>query len=130
MHTTKKDIQDRKDIELLVSSFYTKVNQDPLLWPVFNQTAAVNWETHLPIMYDFWSTMLLGDKSYRGNPFIKHIPLPINKTHFERWLTLFLETVDEHFTGVVADEAKTRARNITSVFEYKLEHIYANSTNF
>ena len=130
MQTTHKEIQDRKDIELLVNSFYLKVNNDLLLSPIFNQTAAVNWEKHLPVMYDFWATMLLGDKSYRGNPFMKHIPLPVDKTHFDRWLQLFLETVDEHFTGEVAEEAKTRARNIAGVFQYKLEHIHANSSGF
>jgi hemoglobin len=130
MQIIHKEIQDRKDIELLVNSFYLKVNKDLLLSPIFNQTAAVNWEKHLPVMYDFWSTMLLGDKSYRGNPFMKHIPLPIDKTHFDRWLQLFLETVDEHFTGEVAEEAKTRARNIAGVFQYKLEHIHANSSGF
>lgn len=130
MKTALKDIEERKDIELLVGSFYAKVNADTLLSPVFNEIAAVHWESHLPVMYDFWSTMLLGEKSYRGNPFQKHIPLPVNKLHFERWLQLFLETIDEHFIGPVADEAKTRARNIAHVFQYKLEHIHASSTNF
>jgi hemoglobin len=130
MPTTHNDIQNRKDIELLVNSFYSKVNQDSLLSPVFNETAAVNWEKHLPIMYDFWSTMLLGDKSYRGNPFMKHIPLPINKLHFEKWLSLFLQTVDEHFAGDVAEEAKIRARNIAGVFQFKLAHIHAGNPDF
>jgi hemoglobin len=127
MKTILKEIQNREDIELLVNSFYNKVNHDALLSPVFNEFAGVNWQTHLPIMYDFWSTMLLGDKTYRGNPFMKHIPLPINKTHFDRWLKLFLDTVEEHFEGEVAEEAKTRARNIAGVFQYKLEHIHGSN---
>ena len=130
MKTHLRDINNRKDIELLVHCFYSKVNNDSLLSPIFNEIAAVQWEHHLPLMYDFWSTMLLGDKTYRGTPFSKHISLPINRTHFERWLQLFLETVDELFSGQVAEEAKTRARNISSVFQYKLEHIHANSPSF
>jgi hemoglobin len=130
MHTKLKDIQNRKDIELLVRSFYDKVNKDSLLSPVFNQVAAVHWESHLPVMYDFWSTMLLGEKSYKGNPFLKHIPLPVNKIHFERWLEYFIETVDEHFAGETAEEAKMRARSIAGVFLYKLEHIHASNPNF
>ncbi|QHT68337.1 group III truncated hemoglobin [Rhodocytophaga rosea] len=130
MNTPIKDIQNRQDIELLVRSFYDKVNQDALLSPVFNDVAAVHWESHLPVMYDFWSSMLLGEKSYKGNPFQKHIPLPINKVHFERWLAYFIETVDELFTGEVAEEAKMRARSIASVFQYKLEFIHANNANF
>lgn len=130
MDNQLKDIQNRTDIELLVRSFYNKVNQDSLLSPVFNEVAAVHWESHLPVMYDFWSTMLLGDKSYKGNPFPKHIPLPINKVHFDRWLMLFLETVDEHFSGETAGEAKMRARSIAGVFQFKLEHIHANNIKF
>ncbi len=61
---------------------------------------------------------------------MKHIPLPINNSHFEKWLSLFLETVDEHFAGEVAEEAKTRARNIAGVFQFKLEHIHAGNSNF
>ena len=130
MHTQLKDIQNRQDIELLVRSFYDKVNRDPLLSPVFNEVAAVHWESHLPVMYDFWSTMLLGEKSYKGNPFQKHIPLPINKAHFERWLAFFIETVDELFAGETAEEAKMRARSIAGVFQFKLELIHANNPNF
>jgi hemoglobin len=119
-----KDIESRKDIQLLVDSFYEKVNADALLGPVFNEVAKVNWETHLPVMYDFWSTLLLGDRSYKGVPFTAHIPLPINKTHFDRWITLFYETLDEHFEGINANEARSRATNIASVFQHKLEGMH------
>lgn len=125
-----RDIINRKDIELLVNAFYAKVNADTLLSPVFNQEVSVHWDRHLPIMYDFWATMLLGEKTYLGNPFLKHIPLAVDKTHFERWLQLFLETVDELFNGQVAEEAKIRARNIASVFQYKLGNIHASNTDF
>ncbi|MGC1244127.1 MAG: group III truncated hemoglobin, partial [Chryseosolibacter sp.] len=60
----KHDIINREDIKLLVDSFYEKVQADALLAPVFNH---VDWPHHLPIMYNFWSSMLLGDQSYRGN---------------------------------------------------------------
>lgn len=119
----QKEIQSREEIKEMVDSFYGKVNEDELLAPVFNDFAGVNWEKHLPIMYDFWSTILLGEMSYKGNPFLKHIPLPIDKKHFDRWLTLFLETIDEHFTGNVAEEAKNRARSIAGIFQHKLASI-------
>ena len=67
----QKDIVERKDIELLVDSFYEKVKNDQLLGPVF---AHVDWPKHLPVMYQFWSSMMLGEQSYKGNPFQKHIP--------------------------------------------------------
>ena len=111
------DITSRDDIILLVNSFYDKVNEDNLLKDIFGH---VNWPTHLPIMYNFWSSMLLGDQSYQGNPFQKHIQLAINATHFTRWFELFTKTVDEHFVGSKADEAKSRAQSIAGVWQHKL----------
>lgn len=113
----KQDIQARADIVVLVDRFYEKVKNDRVLAPVFSH---VDWPHHLPVMYNFWSSMLLGEQSYRGNPFQKHIGLPINETHFKFWLTLFHQTVDENFSGQVADEAKLRASAIAGVFQYKL----------
>src|SRR5688572_4242998 len=100
----KKDITTREDIKLLVNRFYEKVNKDSLLSPVFSH---VDWPHHLPIMYDFWSSMLFGDQTYRGNPFQKHLPLPIKSQHFEQWLKLFTETVNENFAGEKAEEVKS-----------------------
>lgn len=124
-----KEINSREDINLLVDSFYNKVNQDKLLAPIFNDFAGVNWEKHLPVMYDFWSSILLGDQTYRGNPFLKHIPLPVDENHFEKWLKLFIETIDEHFEGEKAEEAKLRARSIAHIFQYKLGVIHQKYTS-
>jgi len=111
------DIQTRNDVETLVDSFYAKVFDDALLAPVF---ASVDWAHHKPIMYNFWSSILLGDQSYQGNPFQKHIPLPIDQSHFTRWLALFTQTVDEHFSGEKASEAKQRAYSIAAIFQNRL----------
>ncbi len=118
-----RNIESREDIKLLVDTFYAKVNRDPLLSPVFNDVAKVHWESHLPTMYNFWSSMLLGDFSYQGNPFLKHIPLPIEKLHFDRWLHLFDETIHENFIGEKAEEAKKRAGSIAAMFQHKLAHL-------
>ncbi|WP_133272946.1 group III truncated hemoglobin [Hymenobacter radiodurans] len=120
MPTSRSDIQTEDDIKLLVDTFYNKVNADALLAPVFNDFAHVDWPAHMPRMYDFWSGLLLHTSRYHGQPFLKHIPLPIAGEHFQRWLTLFLGTVDELFAGPVAEEAKLRAQNIAHVFESRL----------
>lgn len=112
-----KDIVTRNDIVLLVDKFYTKVRADELLAPVF---AHVNWPDHLPTMYNFWASMMLGEQSYRGNPFQKHRTLNIDSTHFERWLDLFKSTVNENFDGVNAQEIKKRAASIANVFQFKM----------
>ncbi|SHL18068.1 group III truncated hemoglobin [Hymenobacter psychrotolerans] len=114
------DIQSEADIKLLVDTFYQKVNEDALLNPIFNGFAHVDWGRHLPIMYDFWSSILLGSSRYHGRPFPKHMPLPIDATHFQRWLELFEATIDELFAGPKAEEAKVRALNIATMFEYRL----------
>ncbi|MBN8575535.1 MAG: group III truncated hemoglobin [Cyclobacteriaceae bacterium] len=110
-------LNSRSEIELLVNTFYDKVKQDPLLAPLF---AHVDWPHHLPVMYNFWASMLLGDRSYTGNPFQKHMPLPLTPMHFSRWLELFNQTVDENFTGAKAEEVKARAQSIATVFQFKL----------
>lgn len=117
MKNLKHDIDKREDIQLMVDTFYEKVNKDPLLGPVFSH---VNWPHHLPIMYNFWSSMLLGDQSYQGNPLQRHLHLTIDKSHFERWLAIFMQNVDEHFVGDKAEEVKMRAQSIAGIFQIKM----------
>jgi hemoglobin len=112
-----KEIIAREDVILLVNNFYEKVKADELLGPLF---AHVDWPHHLPIMYSFWSSMLLGEQSYQGNPFQKHMSLPLEGKHFDRWLELFFLTVDETFIGDKAIEVKDRAQSIARVWQYKL----------
>lgn len=112
-----QDIVERKDIELLVNTFYEKVKDDAKLGPVFSH---VDWPRHLPTMYQFWSSIILGEQSYRGQPFAKHVHLPIDATHFTRWLELFTQTVDETFSGEKAEEIKHRAASIASLFQHRM----------
>lgn len=116
-----KDITSKEDIRLMVDAFYEKVNRDELLSPVFNDFVGVHWDTHLPKMYDFWAKLLLGDTAYKGSPFDKHLPLPIEGEHFDRWLRLFTETLDEHFAGPKAEEARMKARSIADIFRFKMK---------
>lgn len=117
MDELKNDILSRQDVEMLVDKFYDKVKADALLGPVFSH---VDWEHHLPIMYKFWSSMLLGEQSYRGNPLQKHLPLPVQPQHFQQWLKLFRATVDENFSGHTASEVKQRAESIATVFQLRM----------
>ncbi|RAW03485.1 sec-independent protein translocase TatC [Pseudochryseolinea flava] len=111
------DIVCHQDVHLMVDLFYDKVKIDPLLGPAFSH---VDWIKHLPVMYDFWSSMLLGDRTYRGNPLQRHLDLPIDRRHFDRWLLLFEETVNDNFFGERADEAKSRAQAIAEIFQRKM----------
>jgi len=119
----KRDITKIEDIKLLVDSFYDKVNADELLAPLFNIEAATDWERHMPKMYQFWGTQLIGTMDYRGRPFPPNTKLDISPTHFKRWLKLFFETVDEYFEGATAELAKYKATKIANVFQYRLGFI-------
>lgn len=122
-----KDITTRQDIIHLIDSFYTKVVKDDLIGSYFTEVVTLDFEKHLPVMYNFWESVLLGGTSYKGNPMIKHIQLhqkkALEEKHFNRWLTLWEQTINEHFTGSVADQAKHRAKSIKGIMMFKLRSI-------
>ena len=122
----RKDITQRKDIERLVNSFYDKVKQDPEIGPIFMDVAKVNWEKHLPVMYDFWENIIFQTGNYTGNPMTAHFRIheknPFTKAHFTRWLALFQETLNDSFEGQNTELARQRALSIATVMEIKLIH--------
>lgn len=116
-----EDITDLESIRLLVDEFYTEVRMDDVLGPVFQEVIRDDWQPHLNKMYDFWNAALFGVPGFRGNPFAKHAPLPIAAAHFERWLLLFGRTIDRHFQGAVAEDAKKRAELMAVMFQHRLQ---------
>lgn len=123
MNQTKKDIENRSDIELLVNRFYQRVRKDALIGPIFNERIGNHWAEHLQKLYEFWDSRLLTGATYGGNPLQAHRPLPIGAQHFERWLTLWEQTVNDFFEGSKADEAIEKAHKIGSFFEKRLEEM-------
>ena len=119
------DIQSRMDIELLMATFYEKVKKDDTIGYIFNDIAKVNWNHHLPIICDFWETLLLNAASYNKNAMAVHYTLnrkvPLEEKHFQRWLQLFFETVDDLFTGDIATMAKTKAKSIAALMQFKMK---------
>lgn len=124
----KKEIETLEDIQLLVNTFYDRVRADELLGPIFNGVIQNRWPEHLEKMYRFWQTVLLGEHTYLGSPFAPHAKLEVAKEHFDRWLALFESTVDEHFTGIKAQEAKWRGNRMAEMFLHKIEYIRVNKT--
>lgn len=117
-----QDISNIEDIKLLVNTFYEKVQNDDLIGPIFNEKIMGRWPEHLEKMYRFWQTLLLEEHTYSGSPFPPHKQLPVNQTHFDRWMEIFTETVDSLFVGKLAEEAKVRAANMAYMFNYKIEY--------
>lgn len=124
----RRKIEGIEDIKLLVDEFYKSVRKDELLGPIFNDFIS-DWSIHLPKMYRFWQTVLLNEFHYKGNPFLVHTKLPISEQHFERWLALFHKTVDSHFYGEVADDAKNKSTQISTMFQHKLYTLRHNLKN-
>lgn len=124
------DISTRDDVELLVRSFYRYAAMDELLGPIF-RAADVNWPAHIETLTGFWSWQLLGEPGYVGNPLRAHEPAhqvtPFADAHFERWLDLFTDTVDEYFVGPTADLAKGRGYKMASAMRRLLNGVDAEA---
>ena len=103
-------------IECLVHGFYARVRSDPMLAPVFEARIS-DWEPHLKQMCAFWSSVALMTGRYHGTPMVKHMPLPIDAAHFDRWLALFEATARELCTPAAATHFVERARRIASSLE-------------
>lgn len=118
----RKDIENLSDIQLLVNTFYGRVQQDNLIGPIFNARLEGKWQPHLEKMYAFWQTVLLEEHTYSGRPFPPHAKLPVHADHFERWKQIFNATVEELFEGKMAEEAKWRAERMATMFLSKIEY--------
>jgi hemoglobin len=107
---------DEAMIERLVRGFYDRVRADPLLGPVF-AARITDWEPHLRQMFAFWGSVALMTGEYHGQPMRKHLPLPVDGRHFDRWLALFEATAREHCPPRAADHFIERARRIAESLE-------------
>jgi len=125
MEIEKQDIQNAEDIKHLLDTFYAKVLKDDVIGYIFTDVAQISLEIHMPVLYAFWETILFGVANYRGNPILKHIELnkkePLTDLHFERWISLFFETIDELFEGKTADLAKEKAKAMRFLMQHKIK---------
>ena len=121
------DIESRADIDQLMHHFYAKAMHDAEIGHFFTEAVRLDLEEHLPVIGDFWESMLLGSDVYRRrgrSPLLVHHQLhqksPLQKQHFARWLQLFAESVDALFSGPRANFAKLRSE---AVARRMLEHL-------
>lgn len=103
-------------IEQLVRAFYARVRADDVLGPIFGARIR-DWEPHLAQMFAFWSSVALMTGRYHGTPMVKHMRLPVDAGHFDRWLALFEETAREVCPPEAAAHFMERARRIASSLE-------------
>ena len=120
------DITEFDDVKIFVDSFYSKVQNDILLKDIFNNVIQDRWSAHLEKMYRFWQTVLLEKHTYYGSPFLPHAKLSVEKKHFDQWLKLFNETIDEQFAGEKAERAKWQGQRMAEMFLTKIEYYKDN----
>jgi hemoglobin len=118
------DIESRKDIETLVTLFYQKAVADDKIGFIFTDVAKINLERHIPVICDFWETVIFQTNAYKKNAIKVHqelnAKLKLTPDHFERWLSLFTSCVDGSFIGKNAELIKIRALSIATVMQIKL----------
>ncbi len=127
-----KDIETRADIELLMQTFYSKALTDEAIGYFFTEVVPLNLEVHMPLIVDFWETVLLGKTAYRGNVMQVHQHIhslsAFKEAHFAQWVFLLHQTVDELYSGDHAELAKQRAESIATLMRIKLLHSGINHT--
>ena len=118
-----KDVESRADIDRLMGVFYERALGDPVIGYIFTDVAKLDLEHHLPIIGDFWESLLFGTPTYQKhgrNPMLVHKDLheksELVLEHFERWLEIFTKTVDDLFDGENAEHLKMRAGAIAERF--------------
>ena len=120
----KKDIATREDIELLMNTFYERLLADEAISYIFTDVVKLDIKTHIPIITDFWETVLLNKNAYHNNTMKIHLDLndksPLTKSHFEIWLKHFAATLDELFEGNIALRAKQRATSVATIMQIKI----------
>ncbi len=121
MSKPESDIINREDIDVLMREFYSRALADPVIGYIFTDVAKLDLDHHLPIIGDFWETVLFrtGDYPRHGRtPLIVHGELhmksPLRQEHFVRWLEIFREVVDANFVGDNAVFIKWRANAIAN----------------
>ena len=123
----KKDITNREDLMLLMVLFYKKLLSDSSINYLFTDVAKIDLDHHLPVLVDFWDSILFQTGAYQKNAMQPHMALhqksPLDKQHFETWLRYFKETVDEQFDGNNAFIIKERATSIATVMQIKIKQL-------
>jgi hemoglobin len=121
------DIETREDCERIVRAFYEKAMADEKIGWIFTDVAELDLEAHIPVITNFWATNLLGAMSYKGGAFGVHGRLHqkaaggLRKEHFERWLVLWCQTVDELYDGPIAAAAKVHGLRVANAFYGRLQ---------
>jgi len=119
------DIQSREDLEKIISLFYSKLIEDELLYPFFEEIVEQGTlEVHLEVIVDFWEDILFHTHKYRNNPMKIHTDfhkkMKFKKEQFALWLSHLHNTINTHNEGTNSEIMKNRATSIAMVMQTKM----------
>ena len=121
----KSDLDSQQKIASFVDAFYLRVLQDEQLAPIFLDVAQIDLDQHLPLIRSYWEKLLLGSSDYRRHTMNIHRALHarqnLQAADFDRWLSLFQNTVDAGYAGPQAERAKQVASHIASNMQNALQ---------
>lgn len=122
----KKDIETREELEEFLRAFYKKAFVDELIGHFFTEVVPLDLKTHIPVIANFWESVVFNTHGYRKNVMEVHkqihILAKIKKEHLDRWVKIFTDTLDEQFEGYKTELMKQRARSIATLMDIKLNH--------
>jgi hemoglobin len=122
----KRDLQNRDDLIQLLDAFYSKAFKDDTIGFFFTEVVPLDLETHIPVIADFWESVIFQSRQYRKNVMQVHQHIhqlsSIKKQHLDRWVELFTATVSDMFEGPNAELIRQRARSIAQLMDIKLNH--------
>jgi hemoglobin len=101
----KTDITSRADIDALMLRFYGRAMSDPIIGYLFTDVAKLDLEHHLPVIGDFWESVLFGTGVYAKHG--RH-PLLIHKELDRK------SPLDESFAGGRAEYIRQRSHAIAN----------------
>ena len=121
-----RDIETKQDIERMLLQFYRKAFADDLIGHFFTEVFPLNLDVHVPAIAAFWESIVFDSHTYSRNVMQAHEHVSslsrIRTEHLDRWVHLFHQTVDEHFSGDRAGLMKQRARSVATLMDIRINH--------
>lgn len=122
----KPDITDRTSLETVLAAFYDQALQDREIGFFFTEIVPLDMQKHLPVITDFWESVVLGTRGYGKNVMEIHRRIhqlaPIGQEHLDRWVQLFTQTIEAHYEGPNANLMAQRGRSIATLMYLRLNH--------
>ena len=123
----KSNINNRKDIRKLITVFFEKLLNHEEFRQIFFEVAQIDILDHIETSMDFWESALFQTRKYKNELIETHLALHykyrLENKHFDEWLKIFNQSVDEMFEGEIAGIAKQKAYSLATIIKMKIDHL-------